>query len=112
MWVNQCEGSWQWSREEILEALTQVMVVEVERSGWTDSMDIYKGMLAGLDNLLTLVSGGERAVQNGPLDSGLYILVEGCAILADRGTLEEDTCGRGRNLLSPEEAGRPLDGEL
>lgn len=40
MWVNGCEGSWPWSREEILEALTKVMAVEVATSGRTDCMDI------------------------------------------------------------------------
>lgn len=40
MWVNGCEGSWQRSREEILEALTKVMAIEVVRSGRTDCMDI------------------------------------------------------------------------
>ena len=30
----------EWSRQGILEALAQVMTVEVERGGWTDCMDI------------------------------------------------------------------------
>ena len=75
----------------------------------------YLGRSVGrIDRVLALVSGGERAIQNDLLDSGLYVLVEGCAILSDRehwkraGVARERMMNPWRNL-SPEEAGRWLD---
>lgn len=70
-------------------------------------------MLAGLDNASALAGDDrESAVEHGPLDSGLHVLVEGCPIHSEGGCMAEGEDYESAVDLVQEQAGRQVDVEL